>query len=71
MDQRIVSKRECIKEIAQKYKARNIRVFGSQMRGEAQSDSDVDFLVDFDEPNLLDRIGMQHERQLLTAYANA
>ena len=41
------------------------------MRGEAQSDSDVDFLVDFDEPNLLDRIGMQHERQLLTAYANA
>ena len=42
MDQRIVSKRERIKEIAQKYKARNIRVFGSQMRGEEQSDSDGD-----------------------------
>ena len=61
MDQRIVTKRERIKEIAQKYKAHNIRIFGSQLRGEERPDSDLDLLVEFEEPNLLDRIGMKHE----------
>lgn len=61
MDQRIVIKRERIREIAQKYKARNIRIFGSQLRGEENPDSDLDLLVEFEEPNLLDRIGMKHE----------
>ena len=61
MDQRIINKRDRIYEIAQKYRVRNIRVFGSQIRGEERQDSDVDFLVEFDVPNLLDRIGMKYE----------
>jgi uncharacterized protein len=63
MDPRIINKRERIQEIARKYHARNLRIFGSQLRGVERSDSDVDFLVDFDEPNLLVRIAMKHELQ--------
>ena len=32
--------------LAEKYGASNVRVFGSVARGEAQADSDVDFLID-------------------------
>ena len=39
-------KREDILRIADKHGARNVRVFGSVVQGEAQADSDVDFLVD-------------------------
>jgi predicted nucleotidyltransferase len=39
-------KREDILRIAAKHGARNVRVFGSVVRGEAKADSDVDFLVD-------------------------
>ena len=38
--------REDILEIATKYHAPNIRVFGSVARGEATENSDVDFLID-------------------------
>jgi uncharacterized protein len=34
--------------IARKYRARNLRVFGSVARNEARPDSDVDLLVEFD-----------------------
>ena len=34
--------------IAAKHGARNVRVFGSVARGEADSKSDIDFLVDMD-----------------------
>ena len=40
------SKREEILRIAARHGARNVRVFGSVVRGEAGEDSDVDFLVD-------------------------
>ena len=52
-------KREDILRIAAKHGARNVRVFGSVVRGEAQPDSDVDFLVDM-EPGrtLLDMGGL-------------
>lgn len=52
-------RREEILRIAARHGARNIRVFGSVVRGEARSDSDVDFLVDM-EPgrNLLDMGGL-------------
>jgi predicted nucleotidyltransferase len=33
--------------IANRYHAENVRLFGSVVRGEDRSDSDVDFLVDF------------------------
>jgi predicted nucleotidyltransferase len=37
-----------IAALGEQYGARRIRVFGSVARGEERSDSDVDFLVDFD-----------------------
>jgi len=48
-----------ILRIAAKHGARNVRVFGSVVRGEARPDSDVDFLVDM-EPGrtLLDMGGL-------------
>jgi hypothetical protein len=52
-------KREDILRIAAKHGARNVRVFGSVVRGESRPDSDVDFLVDM-EPGrtLLDMGGL-------------
>jgi predicted nucleotidyltransferase len=52
-------KREDILRIAAKLGARNVRVFGTVVRGEARPDSDVDFLVDM-EPgrSLLDMGGL-------------
>lgn len=39
-------KREAILETAAKHGARNVRVFGSVVRGEADEQSDIDLLVD-------------------------
>ena len=44
----VLAKKKDILEIAAKYGARNIRIFGSVARGEARADSDVDFLVDME-----------------------
>ena len=41
-------KRAEILDLAIKHGARNIRVFGSVARGEADANSDVDFLVDLE-----------------------
>jgi uncharacterized protein len=46
IDEGVKAKREDILRIAAKYGVRNVRVFGSRARGDARSDSDVDFLVD-------------------------
>jgi predicted nucleotidyltransferase len=46
IDKGVQAKREDILRIAAKYGARNVRLFGSRARGDARSDSDVDFLVD-------------------------
>ena len=40
------NKREAVLQIAQRHGAYNVRVFGSVARGEAQDDSDIDFLID-------------------------
>lgn len=61
MDHRILDKRDRINAIARKYRARNVQIFGSQLRGEETPDSDVDLLVEFEVPNLLDRIAMKNE----------
>ncbi len=37
-----------IMELARKYRARQVSVFGSCVRGEMRADSDIDFLVDFE-----------------------
>lgn len=41
-------KRDAILQLAGKYGARNVRVFGSVARGENTGTSDVDFLVEFE-----------------------
>jgi uncharacterized protein len=42
--------RDRILEIAVQHGARNVRLFGSVIRGEAQPNSDIDLLVDLGEP---------------------
>lgn len=42
----LAQRREEILAIAEKYGARNVRVFGSVARGEADEASDIDFLVE-------------------------
>jgi predicted nucleotidyltransferase len=55
----IRQEREAILEIASRYHARNVRLFGSVARGDEQSDSDIDFLVDFQPGStLLDQVGL-------------
>lgn len=52
-------KRLEILNIAKNYGASNIRIFGSVARDEANSNSDIDFLMDIESRiNLLDRIAL-------------
>lgn len=50
-----------IYRIAQKHKAGRIYVFGSCVRKEERPDSDVDFLVEFDDASLFDHIRLEKE----------
>ena len=53
-------KRDEILALAAQHKAHNVRVFGSVARGEDTGESDVDFLVDFEEgASLFDHIGLE------------
>lgn len=45
---KLLDMREEILAVAAKHGASNVRVFGSVVRGEANANSDVDFLVDQD-----------------------
>jgi uncharacterized protein len=59
-------KRRDVPRIAGKYGARRVRVFGSVARGDADAQSDVDFLVDLDPGrSLLDLGGLQFELEAL------
>jgi predicted nucleotidyltransferase len=51
-----------IAEIARRYGAGNVRVFGSAARGEDRADSDIDILVSL-EPGrtLLDLVGLEQD----------
>lgn len=50
-----------ILDLAARYKAENVRVFGSVARGEEKSESDVDILVHFQPgASLLDLTGLNH-----------
>ena len=58
--------RDQILVLAAKYGAFNVRVFGSVARGEADSKSDVDFLVDLEDGrSLFDLGGLLMELQKL------
>jgi uncharacterized protein len=59
IDDIIGEKRSAILQLAARYGASNVRVFGSVARGEAGSDSDVDLLVTFPEDrSIFDLIGL-------------
>ena len=47
-DELLSTKREDILRIAAKYGAYNVRIFGSVARGEADSESDIDFLMNME-----------------------
>jgi predicted nucleotidyltransferase len=61
MDRRIVEHRQEILDIVRRYRARNVRIFGSQVRDEQTEDSDLDLLVEFETLNLIDRISMKQD----------
>ena len=48
MNELLKEKREAILQIAAKHGARNVRVFGSAARGEADEESDLDLLVEME-----------------------
>jgi len=62
----IGDKREQILAIAAKHGASNVRVFGSVARGTADTDSDIDFLVELEsERSLFDLGGLLMDLQEL------
>jgi hypothetical protein len=59
IDQFLKQKRDEILALAVKHGARNVRVFGSRVRGGSSAGSDVDFLVEMEEGrSLLDLVGL-------------
>ncbi|HQZ98407.1 MAG TPA: nucleotidyltransferase family protein [Pyrinomonadaceae bacterium] len=64
--EQITSKRDEIRLIAERHGATNVRVFGSVSRGDADNDSDIDFLVDLERGrSLLDLGGLLMDLQKL------
>ena len=59
IEQLVKRRRAEILAVAARHGARNVRIFGSVVRGENDPDSDIDFLVDL-EPGrtLLDHAGL-------------
>jgi predicted nucleotidyltransferase len=61
--------RDAILELAARHGARNVRVFGSVVRGKARPNSDVDLLVDMEpERSLIDRTALMQEIEDLLGY---
>lgn len=59
-------KREDILRIAQRYGARNVRIFGSVIHGEDNAQSDIDMLVNFrPESSLLDHVALMQDLEEL------
>ncbi|NJM71905.1 MAG: nucleotidyltransferase family protein [Scytonema sp. RU_4_4] len=66
IDEVLLPFRKEILEIAAKYGAYNVRVFGSVARGEAKPESDVDFLVEIEpQRTLLDQISLMQSLEAL------
>jgi predicted nucleotidyltransferase len=66
LEELLKAKREEILEVCARYGACQVRVFGSVARGEADEQSDIDFLVEL-EPGrtLLDLGGLQYDLEQL------
>lgn len=65
VDRRLAHFMEILREhmpmLRERYRVSSLSVFGSYVRGEARSDSDLDILVEFSEvPGLLAYIGLQN-----------
>ena len=57
-----ITQQETIKQTAEKLNPSLIGVFGSYARGDQESESDLDLLIDFhSQVNLLDIIGLEQE----------
>ena len=66
LDPLLEEKREDILRIASEHGAREVRVFGSVARGEADRESDIDFLVELETGrSLLDLGGLHMELESL------
>ena len=65
----LTTKRQQVLQIARRHGAYHVRIFGSVARGEAQPDSDIDFLVEM-EPgrSVLDMGGLVMELQQLLCH---
>jgi len=62
----LTAKRHEIIAVARQHRASNLRVFGSVARDEAEPNSDIDLLVDFDpEASLLDHIALLQDLEAL------
>lgn len=58
----ITDRREEILRIARRHGARNVRLFGSIVRGEARGQSDLDVLVELEEDrSLLDHVALKQD----------
>lgn len=57
IDELLGGKREAILRIAARHGVRNVRVFGSVARGEADETSDIDFLVELEPGRTLFDLG--------------
>ena len=62
LEERLKLRHDDILQLAARYGARRVRIFGSVVRGEAGPGSDVDFLVEF-EPHvsLLDHVAFKQD----------
>ena len=61
---KILDHRETILRLAAEHGARNVRVFGSVARGEADEASDLDLLVSLDrERSLIDHVALMQDLQ--------
>ena len=61
-----IFKSEKFKRLLRTYKVKRIAIFGSYARGEAKKNSDIDFLVEFNEQaDLLDQAGLKQDLQEL------